>query len=71
MEQEEQEHRLLEQMITRSCGRRMEAGPVAERLLAEFGSLHDVLHASPSALEQVEGGERGAHPFYPTDCRHI
>ncbi|MCD7920136.1 MAG: hypothetical protein LUG45_08735 [Clostridiales bacterium] len=59
MEQEEQERRLLEQMITRSCGRRMEAGPVAERLLAEFGSLHDVLHASPSALEQVEGVSEG------------
>ncbi|MCD8340815.1 MAG: hypothetical protein LUC87_01505 [Clostridiales bacterium] len=58
MEQEEQERQLLEQMLTQSCGKRTEAGPVAERLLAEFGSLYDVLHASSCALEQVEGVSR-------------
>ncbi len=56
---EEQERQLLEQMLTRSCGKGTEAGPVTERLLAEFGSLYDVLHASPNALEQVEGVSEG------------
>lgn len=55
----EQERVLLEKIIARSCGRGTEAGPLAERLLTVFGTLSDVLHASPTALEQVDGMDEG------------
>ncbi len=66
MEQEQEQERqrkLLEEMITRSCGRRTEAGPLAERLLASFGTLSSVLRASPAALKQVDGMDEGLIRF--------
>lgn len=53
--QEEEERRLLEKLLVRCRVGKAKARTVAARLLEDFGSLADVLHAQPDALEQVEG----------------
>ncbi len=55
-----QEHELLELLLSYSISRK-DTNPIAHKLINEFGSLSQVLSASPELLTQIEGvGETSA-----------
>ena len=55
-----QDHELLELLLTYAIPRR-DVNSIAHALLAQFGSLENILKAAPAALQQVDGiGESAA-----------